>query len=116
MTPRSYRVAAVLAMTAVVSLDADRIRLRSGGTVEGMFIGGDSRTVRVLLADGTISEVKMENAVAIEFSPRTPKASPPAPPSPSRPARSTPTSSGRAPSTRATRCSPASRQQRARGS
>ena len=80
MTPRSYRVAAVLAMTAVVSLDADRIRLRSGGTVEGMFIGGDSRTVRVLLADGTISEVKMENAVAIEFSPRTPKASPPAPP------------------------------------
>ena len=79
MTAQRYRLVAVLTLTAVVSLDADRIRLRSGGTIEGMFIGGDSKAVRMLLADGTISEVKTENAVAVEFSPRPPAAPPPAP-------------------------------------
>ena len=34
------------------SLSADRVRLRSGKVVEGMFIGGDSKTVRVLLDNG----------------------------------------------------------------
>jgi len=79
MQARSYGLAAVLTMVAVVSVDADRIRLRSGGTIEGTFIGGDSKTVRVLLADGTISEVKLDNAVSVEFSSRTPK-TPPAKP------------------------------------
>ena len=79
MKARSYGLAAVLTMAAVVSVDADRIRLRSGGTIEGMFIGGDSKTVRILLADGTISEVKLDNTVAVEFSARAPK-TPPATP------------------------------------
>ena len=79
MKRRSYGLAAVLTMVAAVSVDADRIRLRSGGTIEGMFIGGDSKTVRVLLADGTVSEVKLDNALSVEFSARTPK-TPPAKP------------------------------------
>ena len=39
-------MAAVLVMAAGVALDADRVRLRSGTVVEGIFIGGDSRSVR----------------------------------------------------------------------
>ena len=73
-----YTTAAILVIAAGVSLDADRIRLRSGGTVEGMFIGGDSKTVRVLLDNGSVTEVNLEDALAVEFSARKPKA-PPAP-------------------------------------
>ena len=70
--------AAALLVVAGVSLDADRIRMRSGKVVEGMFIGGDSKNVRILLDDGTVSEVPLANAVAVEFSARKP-AAPPAP-------------------------------------
>jgi hypothetical protein len=84
MTMRSSRWIAT--MTIVVfaggSLSADRIRLRSGKTVEGMFIGGDSKAVRVLLEDGQVSEVPLEDAVAVEFSARKPAAKPAAAPKP----------------------------------
>jgi hypothetical protein len=76
MTARIHGLAALLVVTAVASLDADRIRLRSGTTIEGMFIGGDSKTVRVLLDDGSVSEVRLEDATSIEFSARKPKAPP----------------------------------------
>ena len=85
---RTKALAALLIVSASVSLDADRIRMRSGKVIEGMFIGGDSKTVRLLLDDGTVSEVKLADTVAVEFSERKP-APPPAPPAP-RPA-ATPT-------------------------
>jgi hypothetical protein len=72
--------AAVLLVAAGVSLDADRIKLRSGKVVEGMFIGGDSKSVRVLLDNGSVSEVPLSDAVGVEFSPRKPP--PPPPPTP----------------------------------
>lgn len=72
-------IAAVFVLAAGVSLDADRIRLRSGKTIDGMFIGGDSKTVRVLLDDGTVSEVKLADAVSVEFSERKPPPPPPPP-------------------------------------
>ena len=65
-------IAAVLVVAAGVSLSADRVRLRSGKIIEGMFLGGDSKTVRVLLDSGQVSEVPLEDAVAIEFSTRKP--------------------------------------------
>jgi len=74
--------AAALLVAAGVSVDADRIRMRSGKVVDGMFIGGDSKNVRILLDDGSVSEVPLANAVAVEFSPRKP----PAPPSAKPPA------------------------------
>ena len=37
------------------SLSADRVKLRSGKVIEGMFIGADSKSVRVLLDDGQVS-------------------------------------------------------------
>src|SRR5262245_38527181 len=64
-----------------VSLSADKVRLRSGKVVEGMFIGADSKTVRVLLDDGKVSEVPIEQALGVDFSARKP-APPPPPPAP----------------------------------
>lgn len=56
---------------------ADTVKLRSGKTVQGQFIGGDSKSVRVLLDSGIVSEVPLDQAVAVEFTPRKPPAPPP---------------------------------------
>jgi hypothetical protein len=69
-TRRAYWAAAIIVTVAGVSLSADRVRLRSGKSVEGMFLGGDSKTVRVLLEDGVVSEIPLDQAVAVEFSSR----------------------------------------------
>jgi hypothetical protein len=85
-------ITAGLVLAAGVSLSADRVRLRSGKTIEGTFIGADSKAVRVLLDNGQVSQVAIEEAVAVEFSARKPAPAPapapaaapsPAPPSPS---------------------------------
>jgi hypothetical protein len=79
---RSACVAALIVMAAVASLSADRIKLRSGKTIEGIFIGGDSKSVRVLLDNGQVSEVPLEDALAVEFSVRKPPPPPTAAPRP----------------------------------
>jgi hypothetical protein len=82
----SIRIAlsvAVIVAAAGASLSADRVRLRSGKVIEGMFIGGDSKTVRVLLDSGSVSEIRLEDAVAVEFSARKPAPSPTPTPTPS---------------------------------
>jgi hypothetical protein len=80
-------IAALLVIACGAPLGADRVRLRSGKVVEGMFIGGDSKAVRVLLADGKVSEVRLEEVAGVEFDPRKP---PPPPPPPPRPAAAAP--------------------------
>jgi hypothetical protein len=70
--PRAQWIAAIMVVAAGASLSADRVRLRSGKAVEGMFIGGDSKAVRVLLEDGQVSEIPLEEAVAVEFAARKP--------------------------------------------
>jgi hypothetical protein len=77
---------AILVVSAGITLSADRVKLRSGKVIEGMFMGADSKSVRVLLDDGQVREVPIEEAVAVEFSARKP-APPPTPP-PARPAAS----------------------------
>ncbi len=80
---RAWRTTAVLVLVlaAGVSLSADQIRLRSGKIVKGVFIGGDSKAVRVLLDNGQVAEVPLEDAVAVEFTARK-AAPPPSPPNP----------------------------------
>jgi hypothetical protein len=75
----------LLVLATGVSLSADRVKLRSGKVIEGMFMGADSKSVRVLLDDGQVSEVPIADAVAVEFSARKP-APPPAPKPASKPA------------------------------
>jgi hypothetical protein len=77
---RALSIAVTFVIVAVVPLSADRVRLRSGKTVEGLFIGGDSKTVRVLLDSGQVSEIPLEQTVAVEFAARKPPAPPPPPP------------------------------------
>ena len=86
MKTRVIGVAALLVSAAAVSLDADRIRLRSGKMVDGMFIGGDSKNVRILLDNGSVSEVALADAVAVEFSARKPPSPVAAAPPPAAPA------------------------------
>lgn len=73
---RLWLMTALLIAVAVPAF-ADTIKLQSGKTVQGQFIGGDSKSVRVLLDNGQVSEVPLEQAVAVEFSPRKPPAPPP---------------------------------------
>ena len=49
----------MLVLAVSVSLSADRVRLRSGKAIDGIFIGGDSKSVRVLLDNGQVSEVSL---------------------------------------------------------
>jgi hypothetical protein len=72
-------IAATLVVAAGTSISADRIRLRSGKNIDGVFIGGNSKTVRVLLDNGSVTEVPLEEAAAIEFSVRKPPPPPPPP-------------------------------------
>jgi hypothetical protein len=72
-------IVAILLVGAGTSLFADRIRLRSGKTIDGIFIGGDSKSVRVLLDNGQVSEVPLAEAVAVEFDARKPTPPPPPP-------------------------------------
>jgi hypothetical protein len=80
-----------LIMATVSPPTADTVRLRSGKVVEGLFLGGDSKNVRILLDSGQVSEIPLEQAIALEFTPRAaPKPPAPAPaaapPKPATPA------------------------------
>jgi hypothetical protein len=81
---------AILVVAIGAALSADSIRLRSGKVIKGMFIGGDSKSVRILLDDGQVSEVALEDAVAVEFSARKPAPPPPKPAPAAAPAPSAP--------------------------
>ena len=83
--PRITTVTLSLAMAAIVggaTLSADRIKLRSGQAVTGSFMSADAKKVRILMANGSISEYPIEDITAVEFTPR--KAPPPPPPDPAR--------------------------------
>jgi hypothetical protein len=76
MTIRSTGWIVVCVLLAGVPLSADRVRLRSGKAIEGIFIGGDSKAVRVLLESGQVSEIPLEEAIAVEFAARKPTPAP----------------------------------------
>src|SRR5262245_41164650 len=65
-----------------IGLSADRIRLRSGRTVDGSFLSADVRNVKILLPNGTVAEFPVADVTAVEFSPR--KSPPPPSPDPAR--------------------------------
>lgn len=79
MFRRSPLVTLVLLLALGATLSADRVRLRSGKVVQGTFIGADSKTVRMLLDSGQVSEAPIEDVIAVEFSARKPATPPPAP-------------------------------------
>jgi hypothetical protein len=75
----------VTAVTAgMVTLSADRVRLRSGQSVTGDFMSGDSKVVRVLLANGKVAEFSIDDVTSVEFSSRKPAPAPAAAVAPAR--------------------------------
>lgn len=72
---------------ATATLSADKIRLRSGQTVDGNLLGADVNVVRFLLGNGNIVSIKAEEISAIEFAPRN-KPAPPVTPNPAKPSPS----------------------------
>ena len=78
----THWITALFVLAVGVSLSADRIKLKSGKVLEGMFVGADSKAVRILLDTGKVTEVGIDEAVSIEFTPRKPPPPPPPPPNP----------------------------------
>jgi hypothetical protein len=83
-------IAPVLALTFGATLFADRVRLRSGKTVEGIYVGGDSRALRLLLDSGQVAEFDLNQVTAVEFASRKPAESPTAAASPAATAAALP--------------------------
>jgi hypothetical protein len=81
---RTIFVALLAAVVASATVSADRVRLRSGKVIEGMFMGADSKSVRVLLDNGSVSEARIEDVSAVEFSARKPAPAPAPKPAPAK--------------------------------
>jgi len=56
--PLLISIVAAMIAGASVTLSADKVTLRSGKTVSGSFMGADVKTVRLLLANGSIAEFR----------------------------------------------------------
>lgn len=69
---------ALAVLSVAVPASADRIVLRNGKVIEGQFTGATSDAVRVLLPDGSLTQVPVADVSAVEFTPRR-AAAPPAP-------------------------------------
>ena len=78
----TFSTITALLVGASVSLSADRVRLRSGQSVDGNFMSADVKIVRILLPSGQIAEFPLEDITAVEFSPR--RTPPQAAPDPAR--------------------------------
>jgi tRNA-binding EMAP/Myf-like protein len=75
-------VVAVIVAVSTVTIRADTIRLRSGQTITGSVLSADSTVVKVMLDNGMVANLRVEEISNIEYSART--APPPPPPDPSR--------------------------------
>jgi hypothetical protein len=85
MRTRILSFASVTAFVLIgASLSADRVRLRSGQVVDGSVLSADTKTIRVLLPNGSISQFPIGDVSVVEFTPRkAPEAAkPPAAPAP----------------------------------
>jgi hypothetical protein len=81
---RLFMSLALAVLLCGATLSADRVKLRSGQTVEGTVTSQDATMVRLTLANGRRAQFPMTDVASIEF---TPRKEPDPPPSPaSRPA------------------------------
>jgi hypothetical protein len=78
MSKRSIVFSTFVAIVVIggATLSADKVTMRSGKVVSGSFMSADTKMVRLLMSNGSISEFPVEEISALEFTPR--KAPPPA--------------------------------------
>ena len=72
--------AAAVATIGVATLSADLVKLRSGKTVEGLFLSADQKRVRLLMPDGSTADFPVGEVAGVEFTARKTPAPPPPPP------------------------------------
>jgi hypothetical protein len=75
-TRQALWIAVGLVLTCGATLSADRVRLRSGRAVDGIYVGGDSKALRLLLDSGQVAEFDLAQVTAVEFDIRKPAAAP----------------------------------------
>jgi hypothetical protein len=93
----THYLAVAMVVAAGATLDADRVRLRNGQVVTGMFLGADSKAVRLLMDNGAVAEIRLDQAVAVEFDARKPPAAAPAAKPAPKPAAAAPAAAAPAP-------------------
>jgi hypothetical protein len=78
------------ALVGAAALAGDTIKLRDGRTIDGTFMGGDTRQVRLMTSDGRLENFAISDVESISFPGPAPAATitPAAPPAPVTPARS----------------------------
>jgi hypothetical protein len=83
MTPmHAHRLSTSVALAVLlggVTLSADRVKLRTGQTVNGTVTSQDATTVHVALANDRRAQFPMTEVASIEFAPRAEPAPPPSP-------------------------------------
>lgn len=82
--PALAAVTVAIALAAASNASADRVRLRSGKAVDGLLMGADPKSVRLLLDNGSVSEFPIEDIVAVEITPRKAAPAPAAAPDPAK--------------------------------
>ena len=63
-------VTAAILLAAASNASADRVRLRSGKTVNGLLMGADPKSVRLLLDNGSVAEFPVEDIAGVDFTAR----------------------------------------------
>jgi len=71
----TFILAIAVALMAGGTLSADRLKLRSGQTVDGSLVSADAKIVRMLLSGNQIADFKVSDVASVEFVPR--KVAPP---------------------------------------
>jgi len=97
---------AALAAMAITAAQADRLSLVNGDVVDGTFLGGDTRQVRFLVADGSSKSYSIDDIAGIEFGTSAP-AVPAATAAPATPAASAAPAPATAPRAAAAPAAPA---------
>jgi hypothetical protein len=87
MTRRYRWLALPLALVLGATLEADRLKMRTGAVIDGTYVGGDQKVVRFKSADGTTRQYELIDVAELTFSARTPPPTPKTAPTAPNPAK-----------------------------
>ena len=82
----THRIVVLALVVGTSWLGADTVQLRGGRTVDGTFMGGDTRQVRIMTSDGNTQSFDIRDVELIQFQAPV-AAAPPPPPRREAPAR-----------------------------
>jgi hypothetical protein len=74
MTRHRRWLTMAVAVVLGATLQADRLKMRTGAVIDGTYVGGDQKVVRFRAADGATRQYDVMDIAELTFSPRTPPA------------------------------------------